>query len=306
LANEHTWPQAPQFAGSLLVSTPHAVPLQLAKVPWQMVVEQAPLWQVSFGAQATPHAPQLFTSLDEFTSQPSAALWLQSAKLAAHVSPQVPLQVAVEFGPEAHAFPHAPQLLTSEAVLISHPSAACPSQSAKPALHSAMAHAPAAQTGAALDRLHAFRHAPQLLASRFVSTSHPFAGFASQSAKPALHAKVQAPALHADAAFVAVHAFPHAPQLLTSAAVLISHPSAACPSQSAKPALHVAMPHAPAVQEGVALGVTHAFPHAPQLFASEAGVKLQPVRLWSQSAYPGWQTAVVHAPFTQPSWFWHT
>src|SRR5690242_4799298 len=60
--------------------------------------------------------------------------------------------------------------------------------------------------------------APQLFASVRVSTSQPFAGSPSQSAKPGLHAKPHAPAVHVATALatVAVHATPQPPQFAVS------------------------------------------------------------------------------------------
>ena len=76
---------------------------------------------------------------------------------------------------------HAPQLRVLLAVSVSQPLPASPSQLPKPAAH-AMAHAPAAQVGVPLVRLHARPQPLQwsTLVVRF--TSHPLAGLPSQSA----------------------------------------------------------------------------------------------------------------------------
>ena len=61
--------------------------------------------------------------------------------------------------------------------------------------------------------VHACVHAPQFALSVASVTSQPLAGFASQLAKPALHARVQLPALHPAVDWVplghAVHDDPH-------------------------------------------------------------------------------------------------
>ena len=78
-----------------------------------------------------PHAPQLRRSDEVSASQPSAALWLQSAKGAVHVAtahaPAV--QAAVPWA-VLQAVPQPPQLATSVAVLASQPLAGLWSQSA--------------------------------------------------------------------------------------------------------------------------------------------------------------------------------
>src|SRR5262245_17022511 len=69
-------------------------------------------------------------------------------------------------------------------------------------------------------------HAPQLRLSEASFASHPLPWFPSQSPKPALHAKEQAPFTHAATAFCPPprHGLPHAPQLLMSTASWASHP----------------------------------------------------------------------------------
>jgi hypothetical protein len=70
--------------------------------------------------------------------------------------------------------------------------------------------------------------------SACVFTSHPFAGFPSQSAKPAAQAPIaHVPVAHDAAAFAKVQTIPQPPQLFTSVLfVAVSHPFAATPSQS--------------------------------------------------------------------------
>ena len=65
-------------------------------------------------AQAVPQDPQLALLVLRFTSQPSEATRLQSAKPASQVNPQaVPSQLAVAFGGTAHDAQDAPQEATS-------------------------------------------------------------------------------------------------------------------------------------------------------------------------------------------------
>src|SRR3954466_4977995 len=100
-------------------------------------------------AQTLPHAPQLLALLRRLISQPSACLLpLQSAKPALHVPTlhEPPAQLRAMLFCE-HWVPHAPQLVTSEAVLLSQPSASLlPLQSEKPALQAPL-HVPLPQEG---------------------------------------------------------------------------------------------------------------------------------------------------------------
>jgi hypothetical protein len=89
-------------------------------------------------AHPCPHVPQLFASLVVFTSQPSPATRLQSAKPALH-DPIVQLELAhagVAFGSAAQSCEQLPQLLTSF-VRLAHE----PPHAVRPALH-AMPHSP--------------------------------------------------------------------------------------------------------------------------------------------------------------------
>src|SRR5439155_14713177 len=95
------------------------------------------------------------------------------------------------------ATPQPPQLEALPAMSCSQPSWTVPSQSAKPGLHEAMVHAPAAQEPVAWAGLHTAPQAPQLVASAAMLVSQPSAALPLQSAKPALQlAMPQAPALH--------------------------------------------------------------------------------------------------------------
>src|SRR4051794_1899445 len=115
----------------------------------------------------------------------------------------------MQIEPAAQTFPHAPQELGLESVLVSQPLVRLPSQSAKPTLQLVL-HAPAEQTAEALGALaHAVPQAPQL-AGELRSTSHPFAATWSQSANPDAQAEVQKPAAHDATLFGNTgHAFPH-------------------------------------------------------------------------------------------------
>jgi hypothetical protein len=83
---EQDKPQAPQLETSLatLFSQPSAtLPLQFPKFASQLPMPQTPPKQPAepFAGMGhtTPHAPQLFASVETFCSQPSAAMPLQFA-----------------------------------------------------------------------------------------------------------------------------------------------------------------------------------------------------------------------------------
>ena len=99
---------------------------------------------------------------------------------------------------------------------------------------------PAAQVAAPFTREgHATPQRPQFAALVERFTSQPLEATPSQSAKPSLQAKPQAPAAQVARAFAgAAQAFPHAPQWATLVAVLVSQPLEAVPSQSPKVAVH--------------------------------------------------------------------
>jgi len=86
LPEAHALPQAPQWLELVarLTSQPSAgLPLQSAKPALQLPTRHAPATQAATalaGAQTVPQAPQLLTVVWVFTSQPSAAERLQSAK----------------------------------------------------------------------------------------------------------------------------------------------------------------------------------------------------------------------------------
>jgi hypothetical protein len=186
------------------------------------VTEQAELTQlvVAFGKlHVALHAPQLLMSFVTLVSQPATVV-LQSAKPALHA----PI-TQLELTHEAAAFanmqpaPHAPQFFTSFVRLISHPLVGLWSQSMNPAVHAETAHAELLQTDVALARVHGLPQPPQLTTSLVVLTSHPLAGFASQSENPVLHLlTAQAELTQLDAAFESEQA---SPQALQSLALLV-------------------------------------------------------------------------------------
>ena len=113
------------FAG-LLSQSPYP-PLQAATV-------HAPCAQpaVAFARlHAIPHAPHDVTVVAVFVSQPSEVIMLQSAYpvLQAPMAQDPAVQTAVALA-SVQAFPHAPQLCGSVAVIASQPSEAIPLQSA--------------------------------------------------------------------------------------------------------------------------------------------------------------------------------
>lgn len=163
------------------------------------------------------------------------------------------------------AIPQRPQLFGSEVVLTSQPFVVFASQLAKPALHSAIAHAPAVHVAVALGNEHVLPHTPQLFTLVCVLTSQPLLAIRSQSAKPALQLAIaHAPAVQVLTAFASAHVRPHAPQLDRLLFTSISQPFVATRSQSRKPGLHPTTPHTPSVQLTSALGSAHVRPQPPQ------------------------------------------
>jgi hypothetical protein len=230
-------PQAPQLAFVRSgTSQPFAtLPSQLPKFAAHVMV-QAPSTQPAAPLvllHTFPHAPQLFTLVCVFTSQPFEPSPSQLPYPVLHAC-----SVHVRDAHEAVAFaraqtvPHAPQS-ESVARLASQPFAALPSQSPNPTEQAWRVQVPLKQVGVALANVHVFPQAPQLatLPLRFVS--HPFDGFASQSPKPEVHATWQAPPAQLGVPLVALQTLPHAPQFVVSFAVWISHPVAYERSQSA-------------------------------------------------------------------------
>jgi hypothetical protein len=122
----------------------------------------------------------------------------------------------------------------------------------------------------------AFPQEPQLAGSEVVSTSHPFVGSPSQSAKPGAQASVQALAVQVGLAFASAgHATPQPPQLAGSEVMSTSHPFVGTPSQSAKPGAQASV-HTLAAQLGLAFGPpAHEMPQPPQ-FCGSSSVSTHP------------------------------
>lgn len=142
--------------------------------------------------------------------------------------------------PLAQVVPHAPQLLV-EVSWVSQPLAALPSQLPKPALHVPIAQTPPLlQVAAALAKVQAALHAPQL-ESVLITRSQPLLGRPSQSSKPAVHAVMSQPL----PVQVAIATLGSAEQLVlqspqvAGALVFASQPLFGIPSQSRKPLWHV-------------------------------------------------------------------
>ena len=182
-----------------------------------------------------------------------------------------------------HTWPHVPQLFGSFERLISQPVEYFASQSAKLALHDPMAHFEETQAGVPLATVHAFEHLPQLFTSLVVLTSHPFAGFMSQSAVPAtLHDDTtHEPFMQTSTEPEAPHACPHVPQFIVSLVRSISQPSDAILLQSAKPVLHDVTEQVDAMHDSTASFVLQGVEHDPQ--------------------YPGLLVVFTHATFVPPS-----
>jgi hypothetical protein len=237
-------------------------PLQFPKPEPQVIPQPVRMLHVAValapGAHARPQALQLLVVVRE-VSQPSTALLLQFPKPRRHESPQAPAEhVAVALAPLAHARAHIPQLARSVCRFTSQPFAGLRSQSAKPALHEAMVHAPAVQPAVALGSEHTRPHIPQLLTLVVTSTHVP-----PQRMAGALQPEVQRRMSASQMGVAPVHAIPHAPQFMAVSSGA-SQPFAVARSQSAKPPLH-AKEHREAAHETAALArAGHASPHAPQ------------------------------------------
>ena len=118
-------------------------------------------------------------------SQPSTAPPKQSAKPASQVPrPQAkPEQIGLPLATEAQALVQAPQLAASLARLTSQPSRGSPLQSAYPASHPPMAHAPPSHLGKPCGTsAHFFPHIEQLFTSVASTDSQPLQTERSQSA----------------------------------------------------------------------------------------------------------------------------
>jgi hypothetical protein len=200
----------------------------------------------------------------------------------------------------AHAVAQLPQWVTS---VVSF--AQLPEQLVSPAPH-VVPHEPAEQTW---PPTHAVLHAPQLPLSTCVLTSHPLAGFPSQSANPVAHAPItHVPVAQVVAAFAKLHRIPHPPQLATSLLFVgVSQPFAAAPSQSPYPTAQAPITQLLAEQALTAtFASAHAVAHAPQWLTSVVSFAQLPEQFVSPAPHvvphePEEQTwppphAALHAP----------
>ena len=128
----------------------------------------------------------------------------------------------------------------------------------------AIAHAPPAHDGEPFAVLHALPHAPQLVGLVLTFVSHPLPTFASQFAKPALHAMAHAPIEQLGAPFALLQTTLHSPHDVTLPPMFVSQPSAALPLQSANPVLHASTAHVPVAHVPAAFCGAQPTPHAPQ------------------------------------------
>ena len=148
-----------------LISQPSTeAPLQLSQPALQEAMRQLELMQAAVAwakAQARPQPPQLAASPRVSTSQPSAAIPLQSAKPELHSSmAQAPLTQAPRALRGAQAAPHAPQWEVFEPRLTSQPLPALPSQLPRPGAHDDP-QAPPEQVAVALEKLQRLPQVPR-------------------------------------------------------------------------------------------------------------------------------------------------
>jgi hypothetical protein len=144
-----------------------------------------------------------------------------------------------------HAAVQRPQLRLSVLVFTSHPLAGLLSQLAKPVAQVPRAHVPLLQVAPALAKRQTMPQPPQLLASvPRTLVSHPLAGLASQSAKPALHPPMtHVPPVQALTLTLARrHALPHMPQWVGSVMVFTHAPEQFC-VPAPHEALHIPFAH---------------------------------------------------------------
>lgn len=139
----HAAPHRPQCALLVLRLTSHPLalaPSQSAKPVLHVATRHAPVVHVCVAVFARLHAPpqrpQCVSDVRRSVSQPFVAFASQLPKFVAHApTAHAPaMQAAVPLATE-HTRPHAPQCVGDAPRLVSHPFAALPSQSPKPALH---------------------------------------------------------------------------------------------------------------------------------------------------------------------------
>src|SRR5579883_74988 len=185
------FPQAPQFAASLLRSTSQPstclLPLQsawrIAQTPLQTPAAQVTAATLLF-EQAMPQPPQFWGSTSTWVWQPPAHLPLQSTKPALQAQVQAPFTQAVVPLGFAQVVPQAPQLPTSEVRLASQPSRGSLLQSPQPLAQEPTAQAPLVQAGVALGVMQVLPQAPQSMALVCRLVSQPSRGSLLQSPNP--------------------------------------------------------------------------------------------------------------------------
>jgi len=162
-----------------------------------------------------------------------------------------------------HTCPHVPQFAGLLAVLVSQPSAARVLQSAKPAAHDAIMHAPITHDDVVCVDEQAVEQLEQWFTSALVSVSQPFAAMPSQSPKPVSHRKPHVPVSHVGIVCGGEAQGVHdGPQAVVSWSPTQSLPHAW------KPALH-ASPQCPALQVPWPFdGSGHTVEHVPQCCVS--------------------------------------
>jgi len=161
----HWCPQLPQLFRSVCRLTQ---PRVHAVKPVLQVDPQVPALQTAVAfegaVQTVPQAPQLFTELLRFVSQPLPALLSQLPKPALQVIPHTPpLQEAVPLV-LLQTVPQAPQLFTELLRFVSQPLPALLSQLPKPALQ-VIPHTPLLHEAVPLVPLQTVPQAPQLFTS---------------------------------------------------------------------------------------------------------------------------------------------
>jgi hypothetical protein len=302
----HTCPHTPQCSGvvSVLLSQPFSVrPSQSAKGVTQLYPQLPARHSATALAgigQATSHPPQCCALVCVFCSQPLLTTRSQSSKGAAQSKVQArAAQRAAALAGAEQAIPQPPQFARFVRTSTSQPFAAFASQFAKSTVH-AKVHSPEAQPTVAPDTASQGAQEPQCSGSARGSTSQPFTVFASQSRRPALQTRVQAPPTHvAVVPDVAVQAIPQPPQLARLVSRSVSQPFVRLASQSPRPASQVKLQLPPTPQVADAPGgAVQVAPHEPQV-GGEARSTSQPFAgSPSQSPRPG-AHAYTQAPATQ-------
>jgi hypothetical protein len=250
-----------------------------------------------------PQRPHAALFAEVASSHPFAALPSQSPKPSAHavIAQAAAAQVALATFAVRQLRPHAPQCATLDASSTSHPLAASPSHSPRPAAQ-VDAQRPAAHEGAVLGGVgHASPHRPQCDTLARRSVSQPLLATPSQSPYPsAQRATAHDPASQRAVAFGSAQARPQAPQAARDVRVSVSHPLVASPSQSEKPTAQ-SQRHAPTSQRAAALGrEAHARSQPPQCRTSPRVLASQPVSgARSQSAKGSAQAPTAQVPLRQ-------